>query len=151
MQGGQAKYSPYDPKRDTQRREIERKKGIKQRNVKLYEKNGAGTQCDHRTLQPSHSFLTDDRTFIPLRCCCWITFHESIRILRAGICEFKDRASEVEKNCLLEEMPSREVIALEEEERRRSERRARGALRMDTGIMRRSVLVSGISEEGEQK
>lgn len=95
-----------------------------------------------RTLQPSHNFLTADRTFIPLHCCCRITPQDADGILRAMIREIKDGVNELEKNFLFGEMED-ETTILVEEERMRRERRARGALRVDTGIVEQSVSVLG--------
>lgn len=122
-------------KRSQQKKEKSKEAGIKHSGRGSMERNGV-KQCDHCTLQPSHNFLTADRTFIPLRC-CWATPHNVGGTLRAMIREVKDGVSEVENNCLFE---IRDKVA---EERRRRERRARGALRMDIGIVEQSVLAVG--------
>lgn len=51
--------------------------------------------------------------------------------------EVKDRVDEVEKNCLFEEIRDKAAIAVEE--RMKMERRVKGALKMDTGIVKKSV------------
>lgn len=51
--------------------------------------------------------------------------------------EVKDRVDEVEKNCLFEEIRDKAAIVVEE--RMKMERRVKGALKMDTGIVKKSV------------
>lgn len=63
--------------------------------------------------------------------------------------EVKVGVDEVEKNCLFEEI--RDKAAIAEKERMKRERRARGALRTDTGIMEKLISALGISKEGGQK
>lgn len=72
-------------------------------------------------------------------------------ILRAMIREIKDGVNELEKDFLFEEMGD-ETAILVEEERMRRERRARGALSANTGIVEQSVSVlGGMSREGGQE
>lgn len=99
--------------------------------------DGAVKQC---TLQPSHNFLTADRTFIPLRCCCWTTPHAD-GVLGAMIREIKDGVNKLEKNFLFEERGDKAVVLVEKWMRR--ERRARGALRADIDIVEQSVSALG--------